>query len=193
MIELPQNDFLFLKTLLEIPQEQTAGKLTEYIAETGANANTLGSMRQFVLERMQTATEKYKPIMQNIIGCLEKEINKSRDSMSNIEAMSAELFELETQRDEIEKRIEALKAGLKPLLVHKITDTMNFSIKFSAGYPYLKIIDKKILPPEFFTLQPDRTKLHARFKESGEVLPGTELVMRKDTIIVYKKKVGGTL
>jgi len=45
-------------------------------------------------------------------------------------------------------------------------------------------VNKSLIPVEFTTPQPDRKKLMGWFESKSEIVPGTEIRMRKDVLVV---------
>ena len=187
MTQIPSGDVELLKSLVLMPEEEIESVFAECISGRDIKAEELGQMRLFLKDKLVTASEKYVLRITCLIRLLKKEIVQRKETVPQIDELCHLISEASNRKRELEMQIEELKLKIRPYLLYKLTPTQHYYVRLREGSSYLKVSDKNLVPSEFLTPQPDKKKLANHLASTGEIVPGTELKVSKDVIIVKSK------
>ncbi|MCK5833121.1 hypothetical protein KAH81_05555 [bacterium] len=186
MISISEEDTILLRSLVSVDTSEIESAFETNIRNKAIGLERLTDYQVFLSDKLLTASEKYSSNIKKLIELLTKEIEHLLSSDPIIEQLCMELDNLSEKKGRIQAKIDDKKNRLKKFLPQGNTKRGCFSILYRPGTPYLGVVSGSLLPSEFLTPQPDRKKLLRWFKSSGEAVPGTEIRIRKDTVIVKK-------
>ncbi len=187
-MKISEEEIELLRELVALPESEIESEFNKSFRALQTDIKKLGEVRQFLKEKLLNTTGKFAVNIERILHLLEQEIARRDETVPLIEKLGRQIAELNEKKKHLDEQITELKSRLGTFLFRNKTLTQNFEIIYYEGKPYLKIIDKSQVPSEFMSLQPDRHRMDKHFKSSGEILPGTERKIKKNTLIVKRRK-----
>ena len=187
MINIDENEVGLLRSIVSAPREEIEGLYNSEIASRHFEIDKLGDFKIFLKDKLHTASDIYSVSIKRVINLIEKELVQRDERETRIEELCSSLVELNREKARIELEIDDKKNRLKRYLFEGSNLHGEYKVVYRPGFPYLGVVDSSRLPEEFLSPKPDRRKLRKWFETNGEVLPGTELRNRKDTVIVKNR------
>jgi hypothetical protein len=184
MIQLSEEHISLLRRLVSFDPGEIEAEFDDKIASNRIDIKKLGEFKLFLADKLLTASETYTGRIKKLIDLIDNELRNREETSPVVENLCAKLTELSKEKSCIEDEINELKMSLSSYLNRGKRVVGNYQISFYPGFPYLGVVNKSLIPVEFTTPQPDRKKLMGWFESKSEIVPGTEIRMRKDVLVV---------
>jgi len=115
-----------------------------------------------------------------------------RSLLAETDGIQSEINRLASRQQSLQNKTEWLKKYLMQEMINsnidKIKgDVLNISLKTNP--PSVQIINQEDIPPEYRrvipeTWQPDKAKILTQFKDTGEIIPGIDIVRDKKSLSI---------
>jgi len=184
------NDSDLRKSLREIllAEESTfAPALGILVDRLGTELIQLYRAWALLSDKVPEAGTRLRPRMALVIQTLHRRLASMSHDDTAVMALATEVVSIDEQQDKLEERLVELKAALACMLGPSQERAVDgLGIKTSVAMPSLKVSEPARVPAEFLSKQPNRKAILRHYAETGEMVAGTSISMRRPAVRVWK-------
>lgn len=178
--------------LLSANEESWCERMTEFLASSSGEVEVLAGARVLLATKRDADRG---PAGHAWIGAmlarLDEELRQRSSHVSEemLEAYAARIDSLGDESQRVDAELQTAKDTLSVLLGPRTRrDAGEWRILIGSPGWTLRVSDPRAVPPAFRSAQPDRRAILAHFRQTGEIVAGTQIGERRAPVTIRRTK-----
>ena len=140
---------------------------------------------RLLIDKLPETGERHRPRMKQLIDGFARRLRTIGDDRATMHRIAQTVVALEEQRGRLEQEVDRWKRCVAAMLGPSVElDVGGLGIKVGPEMQNLRVIEAQRVPKEFLSMQPDRKAILAHYRQTGQVLPGTQISSKRPAVRV---------